>query len=66
MDRGAWQATVHRVAKSEAQLQRLSNIIQSHVFRSMPSAMGVLKKLPAHRAHNLVCHQLIYAYPIPW
>ena len=40
-DRGAWQATVHRVAKSETQLKRLSNIIQSHVSRSKPSAVGV-------------------------
>ena len=31
MDRGAWQAAVHRVAKSQTQLKRLST--RTHVFK---------------------------------
>ena len=30
MDRGAWQATIHRVAKSLTRLKRLSNNTGSH------------------------------------
>ena len=29
MDRGAWRATVHRVAKSQAQLRRLSTLVHN-------------------------------------
>ena len=31
MDKGAWLATVHRVAKSQTQLKRLSMHVQSHL-----------------------------------
>ena len=31
IDRGAWQATVHRVAKSQTQLKRLSTHARMHV-----------------------------------
>ena len=40
MDRGAWQATVHRVAKSQTQLKRLTMHAQpkdSFLFISEPT-----------------------------
>ena len=55
MDRGAWRATVHRVAKSRARLKQLS--VQSLVYlragstdcrdrKSLPRGTGVLKCEP--------------------
>ena len=36
MDRGAWQATVHRVAQSQTQLMRLStHAARMHIFTMM-------------------------------
>ena len=32
MERGAWQATVHRVAKSQTQLKRLNTLLWFFVF----------------------------------
>ena len=32
MDKGTWQATVHRVAKSETQLKRQHTHIHPHIF----------------------------------
>ena len=32
MDRGAWRATVHRVAKSQVQLKQLSTHTQRHLL----------------------------------
>ena len=39
MDRGAWRATVHRVAKSRTRLKRLS--MQAHMIRLYLSALPV-------------------------
>ena len=38
MDRGAWQATVHRVAKSRAQLKQLS--MHTCTFQRGPGSFG--------------------------
>ena len=35
MDRGAWQATVHGVAKSQTQLKRLSTHASTHISLSL-------------------------------
>ena len=48
MDRGAWQATVHGVTKSQTQLKRLSTHTQTHMA-SFPPKPG-LKRPGARRA----------------
>ena len=35
MDRGAWQATVHRVAKSQTQLSNFTSLIQYVVIKNI-------------------------------
>ena len=45
MDRGAWQATIHRVAKSQMRLKRLS---MQHIYVYWVSLIAQLaKNLPA-------------------
>ena len=36
MDRGAWRATVHRVAKSQTRLKQLSICMRTHTNRYLP------------------------------
>ena len=47
MDRGAWQATVHRVAKRWTQLKRLSMHTTTHRNLGFPGGI-LVKNLPAH------------------
>ena len=35
MDRGAWWATIHRVAKNQTQLKQLSTHTQAHLTRNI-------------------------------
>ena len=37
MDRGAWEAAVHRVAKSQTRLKRLSSSSSSRTFKTFSS-----------------------------
>ena len=57
MDRGAWQATVHRVAKSQTRLKRLSmhmcTFICIHIY------IYILEK-------RMTTHSSILAWRIPW
>ena len=55
MDRGAWQATVHRVAQSQTQLKQLSiaqdkpitNIIlNSEKLKALPQKLGIRQEYP--------------------
>ena len=54
MDRGAWWATVHRVAKSRTRLKRLSN------DRSGPGSPGTIRLFPGWLApHRPVRHRCL-------
>ena len=48
MDRGAWQATVHRVTKNQTQLKRLSTI--THVYYFKKSTCKWIHAVPIHVA----------------
>ena len=45
MDRGAWQATVHRFTKSQTRLKRLSmhRIISNIICKIVPDGKGIEK-----------------------
>ena len=47
MDRGSWQATVHRVTKSHIQLKQLSTTMPgSPVDKNLPANPGDLGSIP--------------------
>ena len=54
MNRGAWQATVHRVAKSQTRLKRLSrHALWRSGFSLQSTGLGCVDSLV--RAHGLSC-----------
>ena len=59
MDRGAWQATVHRVEKSRTRLKRLS--MHTHFFCILDSVSAM------HSAGTANAHRFLTSYltPIP-
>ena len=50
MDRGAWQATVHRVTKSQTQLKRLSMHAHTHARMWTHSTYQILYSFPWFRS----------------
>ena len=55
MDRGAWQATIHRVAQSQTQLKQLSTaqdrpitniILNSEKLKALPQKSGIRQECP--------------------
>ena len=55
MDRGAWQATVHRIAQSQTRLKRLST---ARAFRAIYDSAFPLEK-------EMATHSNILAWEIP-
>ena len=48
MNRGAWQATVHRVAQSWTQLKQLSRHARSHRVKAAQSCLTHCDPIPGH------------------
>ena len=56
MDRGAWQAPVHRIAQSQTRLKQLST---ARAFRAIYDSAFPLEK-------EMATHSNILAWEIPW
>ena len=67
MDRGAWQAAIHRVPKSRTQLKQLS--MHSDSYRASQVAL-VVKNPPSSWEDTLeegmASHSSVLAWRIPW
>ena len=64
MDRGAWQATVYRVAKSQTWLNRLSTLGIGRA--SGPSKKGFLPFISTHSCSELSCRLLPFSSVISY
>ena len=62
MDRGAWQATVHRVAKSQTKLEQLSTHIhiKIHIRQEDDCLRSTLLYFACQIALYLIYHLLLY------
>ena len=62
MDRGAWQATVHRVAKSQTRLKRLN----AHELNSKDGGSLLVTGIPVSQFwHFLVPPAWLFTYVVP-
>ena len=62
MDRGAWQATVHRVAKSQTRLSDLTLCLSVCSAKQVNWAVLIVLKLAAYSMPDPTFSEIIYCF----
>ena len=69
LDRGAWQATIHGVAKSQTQLSDFTHFTSGSAVKNLPAMQETQVQFPDREnplEKEMATHSSILAWKIPW